>query len=510
MNRLRIGRSEPRVSACPARGRLLFENFDLIQTQVKSVHSCHNKNHRSAILPKIVLYLWLFPISACSYFSPEYTRPDTPVKKSWVRHVPENVSVVETIRPDWWSNFGDPYLNDLVAIAINQNYDLKILAARTGVAQATIGQVNAARLPTVEGAFGARFIKAPGRDLQKSYSYALGLSWEIDIWGKIQKSVEAQEAEVQATEADWRAGYLEIVSGVAEIYFQIRLLDEQIQQQKSSVAANQRILDIQQAMLKEGLIEEKDVNWQISQVKGFEQGLKELERVRALAENRLATILGIPAGDLKVPPGSLRGAVHLVDLPLGLPMDLLLRRPDVIAAEFRVLQVHNLISEARRGLLPTVSITGKGGISSIKLTDLSKAFTYGLDPSIELPFLDPNVYARIDVTEAEVNVVKEEYRRTVLNAFEEVENALVSLASHKSQKADLEEQLKNLQKVAGTHRAELTEGEISELEVLSSERDLLSTEQQLSRNHQDILIDTIELYKALGGGWPKQEIKEAS
>ncbi|MGH8548506.1 MAG: efflux transporter outer membrane subunit [Methylococcales bacterium] len=462
-------------------------------------------------MPRILLYISFCAASACSYFSPEYARPDAPVKKAWVRHVPENVSATETIRPDWWRNFGDPYLDDLVGKAIDQNLDLKILAARTGVAQATIGQVNAARLPTVEGAFGSRFIKAPGRDLQKSYSYALALNWEVDIWGKIQKSVEAQQAEVQATEADWRAGYLEIVSGVAEIYFQIRLLDEQIQQQKSSVTANRRILEIQQAMVAEGMAPEKtSVLQQSAEVDRFERDLMELERFRALAENGLATILGIPAGDFRVPPGSLRGAVHLVELPLGLPMDLLLRRPDIIAAEFRVLQVHNLISEARRGLLPTVSITGKGGISSFKLTDLSKAFTYGLDPSIELPFLDPNVYARIDVTEAEVNVVKAEYRRTVIKAFEEVENAMASLASHKSQKAKLEERLKKLQAVAGTFRAQLEEGVISQLQVLESERSLLAAEQLLSRNHQDILIDTIELYKALGGGWPKQEIKEAS
>ncbi len=487
-----------------------FGNLDVIQIQVKYVYRCQLKNHRSAIVPKILLYISLFAASACSYFSPEYTRPDTPIKKSWVRHVPENVSATETIRPDWWRSFGDPYLDDLVARAIDQNLDLKILAARTGVAQATIGQVNAARLPTVEGAFGARFIKAPGQNMQKSYSYALGLSWEIDIWGKIQKSVEAQEAEVQATEADWRAGYLEIVSGVAQIYFQIRLLDEQIQQQKSSVTANRRILEIQKAMFDEGMIPESSVLQQSAEVDRFERDLMELERFRELAENGLATILGIPAGDFRVPPGSLRGVVHLIELPLGLPMDLLLNRPDIIAAEFRVLQVHNLISEARRGLLPTVSITGKGGMSSIKLTDLSRAFTYGLDPSIELPFLDPSIYARIDVTEAEVNVVKEEYRRTVITAFEEVENALVSLASHKSQKAELEERLKKLQAVAATFRAQLSEGVISQLQVLESERSLLVAEQLLSRNHQDILIDTIELYKALGGGWPKLEIKEAS
>jgi outer membrane protein, multidrug efflux system len=474
------------------------------------MYRCHSKHSLSAILPKLLLQFSLVAVSACTYFSPKYERPDTPAKESWVRHVPESVSAAETIRPDWWKNFGDPFLDELIAKAIEQNLDLRILAARIGVADATIGQVNAARLPTVEGAFGTRIVKAPGRDFQKSYSYALALSWEIDIWGRVQKGVEAQDAEVQATEADWRAGYLIIVSDVAGIYFQIRLFDEQILHQQNALETNRRILEILQAMYREGLIPESNVLQQSAEVDRFQRDLMELERFRELSENGLAEMLGIPAGDFRVPPGNLRDVVHLVDLPLGLPMELLLRRPDIIAAEFRVLQVHNLISEARRGLLPTVSITGRGGISSIKLTDLSKAFTYGLDPSIELPFLDPGIYARIDITEAQIRVVKEEYRRTVIGAFKEVENALVNLASHKSQKKELEERQQKLRAVAETVRAQLREGVVSQLQVLESERSLLDAEQQLARNHQDILADTIELYKALGGGWPKKEVKEAS
>ncbi len=474
------------------------------------MYRCQLRNDRWRILPKILAHISLIGISACAYFSPEYKRPETPIKQSWVRHVPENVSAVATIRPDWWTNFGDPYLDKLIAMAIDQNLDLKILAARTGVAQSTISQVNAARLPTVEGAFGSRVIKAPGRSLQKSYSYALALSWEIDIWGQVEKGVQAQEADVQATEADWRAGYLVIVSDVAGIYFQIRLLDEQIVQQKTALEANRRILAILQSMQDEGILPETNLLQQSAEVDRFERDLIELQRIREISENGLAEMLGIPAGDFRVPSGNLRNVVHLVALPLGLPMDLLLRRPDVIAAEFRVLQVHNLISEARRGLLPTVSITGRGGISSIKLTDLSKAFTYGLDPSIELPFLDPSIYARIDVTEAQINVAKEEYRRTVIGAFKEVENALVNLDSHKSQKKELEERREKLRAVASTIRAQLLEGVVSQLQVLESERSLLAAEQQLLLNHQEILLDTIELYKALGGGWPKQEIREAA
>lgn len=448
-------------------------------------------------------------LPACSYFSPEYKRPDTPVKQSWVRHVPEKVSAEQTIRPDWWKNFGDPFLDALINKAIAENLDLKILAARTQVARNTISQVNAARLPSLEGAFGGRFIKAHGSDFQKSYSYALAMSWEIDVWGQVEKGVQAQAAEVQATEADWRAGYLEIVSDVAGIYFQIRLLDEQIVQQEQALATNRQILAILKSMAGEGVIAKSSLLQQSAQVDQFATDLIELQRLRELSENGLAEMLGIPAGDFRVPPGNLRNLVHLVDLPLGLPIDLLLRRPDIIAAEFRVLQAHNLISQARRGLLPTVSITGRGGISSIRLTDLSKAFTFGFDPSIELPFLNPSIYATIDITEAQIEVVKEQYRRTVIGAFKEVENALVNLYSHRNQKQVLKERLGKLLENADIIRARLDEGVVSQLQVLETERSLLGAQQQLLLNHQEILLDTIELYKALGGGWPSLEIREA-
>ncbi len=484
------------------------------QTTKKSKLNLETESCRSirTILPhfrRVVVSMALCLTTACTnYFSPDYERPDTPAKVEWSRHLPTKVSGSQVIREEWWKNFRDPYLDQLIARAIEHNVDLAILAKSIGVAKTTISQVNATRLPTIEGAFGARLTKASGAPLRESYSWVTALSWEIDIWGKIEEGVEAQEAEYKASEADWRAGYLIMVSNLATTYFQIRLFDEQIERQRASLHANNDILKTFEIMREEGVMSDQDVLQQSARINTLEKDLMELQRLRALAENALATIQGIPAGNFSVSPSKFLVDVKPVDIPLGLPSDLLLRRPDIVAAEYRVLESLNLISEARKGLLPTVRIMAKGGMSSIKVTDLSKAFTYGLDPSIELPFLDPNVYARIDVTEAEIKVFEEQYRATVLNAFEEVENALVNLTNQKKQRVELQEKVRKLTKSTELVRMRLSEGLTTKLEVFESERTYLVAELELLRNHQQFLAANIELYKALGGGWPVEEVKD--
>lgn len=469
-----------------------------------------NARRGSVVKPRLFIAAASFAgLTACSYFSvPNYEPPEPPIKTQWSQKSPE-VSPAETIRPDWWKNFGDPYLDKLVETAIADNIDIKILAKRIGVAQATISQANATRLPTTDVAFGASFDKTSGQDFRDSYSWASALNWEIDVWGKLKKGVEAQEAEYKASEADWRAGYLALVSDVASTYFRIRQLDEQIQQQQITLRSNQQILDILQSLLNEGLMANTSVLQQGAEVSRLKQDLLELQRFRTLSENALATLLGAPAGDFPVPWGRLSGRVNLVDVPSGLPADLLSRRPDIIAAEYRVLQTHNLAGQAKLARLPTISLTGKAGNTSLELTDILKTWTFGFSPSIELPIFDPNVHARVKVSGAQAEIAKEEYRRTVIIAFEEVENALVNLSSHKNQRTEIQAQLGKLRLVTQQIRAQLREGIVSQLEVFESERSLLAAELALLQNHQLILTDTVELYKALGGGWPQEYAKES-
>jgi NodT family efflux transporter outer membrane factor (OMF) lipoprotein len=445
--------------------------------------------------------------SCADFRPPEYRRPDTPAKASFTGQV----SPSETINPEWWKGFGDPYLDGLVAKAIESNFDVKILASRIRVASAEIGEARAGALPTLDAAAGASFEKSTGQKFSKQFNLGTQVNWDIDIWGKVEKGVQAQTAEYRASEADWRAGYLTLVSNVSTTYFQILQLDEQIDQQQQALGKGQQILAINEAMYKNGLVPNTQVLQQRAEINRLSNDLLELRRARSLADNALATLTGVPAGEFKVPPDRhLQSQVRLPAVPAGLPSDLLKRRPDIIAAEYRVLEAYDLVGQAKLAQLPSVSLTGRGGTSSFALTDLLKSFTVGFLPSINIPVLDPSVKARVKTSEAQTEVAEQQYRRTVMAAFEEVENALVNLDSHKKQRTELEQQNEHLKVVAAQVEGQLREGVVSQLEVFEAQRSLLSAQLALLANHQQILSDTVTLYKALGGGWPPVDVGSAS
>jgi NodT family efflux transporter outer membrane factor (OMF) lipoprotein len=431
---------------------------------------------------------------------PEYRRPDTPGKATWSQ--PTAASAAATITPDWWKTFGDPYLDGLVNKAIAGNIDVKILAARIQVARAEIGEAQAGALPTVDVGAGASLEKSSGQSSTRQFNLGTQVNWDIDVWGKVEKGVQAQTAEFRATEADWRAGYLTLVSDVSTTYFQILQLDEQIDRQQQALGKNSQILATYTAMASNGLLPQTRVEQQRAEINRLTHDLLELRRSRDIAGNALATLLGVAAGEFRVPPGHLQERVMLPTVPAGLPSDLLKRRPDIVAAEYRVLEAYDLVGQARLAQLPSISLTGRGGTSSFALTDLLRSFTFGLLPSINFPIFDPSVKAHAKTSEAQAKVAEQEYRRTVINAFEEVENALVNLDAHKKQRAELQQQTEHLKTVAAQIEAQLAEGVASQLEVFETERSLLAAQLAMLANHQQILADTVTLYKALGGGWP--------
>ena len=156
-----------------------------------------------------------------------------------------------------------------------------------------------------------------------------------------------------------------------------------------------------------------------------------------------------------------------------------------------------------------MSLTGQGGSASFAVSDLFKAFTFGLMPSINIPALNPGIRAHVKTTEAQIKVAEEDYRRTVIAAFEEVENALVNLDAHRKQREELQKQVDQLQVVSGQTQAQLEIGVVSQLDVFENERSLLAAQLELLASHEQVLSDTVTLYKALGGGWNRVEVANA-
>lgn len=438
----------------------------------------------------------------------EYQRPDAPAKAAWSR-AEAPVSAAATISPRWWQEFGDATLDTLVTRAIAGNFDLKILAGRVDVANAQIAEARTGALPQVDVGAGSSFEKTTRQRFTKQFNLGTQVSWDLDVWGQVSKGVQAQTAEFRASEADWRAGYLTLVAGVSTTYFQILQLDEQLERQQRSLAKNRQILGIYEAMHRNGLAPDTQVMRQRAEINRLTKEELELRRARVVSENALATLVGVPAGELKVEPGRLQDRVRAPIVPAGLPLDLLARRPDVVAAEFRVLSSHNLVGQAKLAQLPSVSLTGRGGTAAFSLGDLLKSFTFGLLPSVNLPVLNPGIKARIATTEAQVKVFENDYKRTVVAAYEEVENALVNLDARRRQNEELRMQVQHLERVAAQTEVQLAAGLISQLEVFETERSLLAAQLDVLLSHQQLLSDTVTLYKALGGGWAPTEVANA-
>ena len=454
---------------------------------------------------RLVVPLFGVVLVACDTTVPEYVRPDIPEKAAWQDDAEQQQNASDAIERDWWRGFDSDYLNELVGTAVDNNIDLRVMAARINVAEAGIDVASAGGKPTINLGAGIDYTnhsQVSGSTTQ--YSAAGTVDWELDIWGKFAAGSEAQEAEVKATEADWRAGYLKLVSDVASSFFLIRQLDEQLLRQQQALAQNSDILTIHENRYREGLVPRTVLLQQRSEVKRLRQQALELERQRTITENGLATLLGRPAGEYQVPPGRMMTSVKLLEVPAGLPSDLLNRRPDIIAAEYRAKRAVKLVGQARLARLPSLGLSARGGTASFALSSLMKAWTFGLSPSISLPMFDPNVKARIKVSEAEAKVAEEQFRAVVMRAFEEVENALVTLHSRKQQHVELRDRLDYLRDVAQQNRNRLQAGVISQLELFESERSVLDAEQEVLGNYHQILIDTVLLYKALGGGWPPE------
>jgi outer membrane protein, multidrug efflux system len=439
----------------------------------------------------------------------EYQRPDSPTKSSWSGQPEAGVSASATISPTWWQEFRDPTLDALVTRAIAGNFDLKVLASRIEVANAQIAEVRAGALPTVDIGAGSSFEKSTGQKFSKSFNFGTQVSWDLDIWGRVNKGVQAQTAEFRASEADWRAGYLTLVSNVSTTYFQILQLDEQIDQQQRALGKNKQILSIFETMRSNGLVADTQVLRQRAELNRLTKDLLELRRFRTISENALSTLLGVPAGEFKIQAGRLQDRVQIPSVPGGLPLDLLARRPDIVAAEFRVLEAYNLVGQAKLAQLPSVSLTGRGGTAAFSLGDLLKSFTFGLLPSINLPAFNPGIKAQIKTSEAQAKVFENDYRRTVIAAYEEVENALVNLDAHRQQREELRAQVEQLKLVSAQTEGQLAAGVISQLDVFETERTLLAAQLALLASHQQVLTDTVTLYKALGGGWAPVNVANA-
>ena len=452
---------------------------------------------------------------------PNYMRPDTTPIPAAFRGQPvveETDSELPTFGDLAWSEtFGDPVLQGLIETALLNNYDLQIAAERVLQARSRVTIVGADALPDVSA--GASFesskatengpIQLPAGVGPEAEQWLLtgNLSWEIDFWGRVARASEAARADLLATSYAQRAVVQGLVSQIAEGYFNLLLLDAQLAITEGTLKSRERSFELVSLRLEQGVVNKVEYYQAQGLVLDTAGLLPAIEQAIETEENGLRFLMGEGPGP--VDRGrSLMEQEFGIAVPVGLPSDLLERRPDVVQAEQGLVAANARIGEARALLYPSISLTAFGGLASEELSDLtsSGSDTWGIAPSVRLPIFNAGrLRSNVAVTESQQREAALRYSQTLQDAFREVANALIGRekrADVRRWKAEFEASQRAQVELS---RERYRGGVTSYLEVLDSERGHFEAEIGLAVSVRDELLAYVLLYRALGGGWQSPE-----
>ncbi len=459
----------------------------------------------------------------------DYTRPSVAVPEHWPGAADPRLAQTRAEQPPeagWWQSFGSDELSDFVDQALSRNHDVRRAVARMLEGRATVMSASAGLYPQVNLSSsytnlaiskntlaglglatgqgpGPQVFAAPGQTFDL-WNGAMDLRWELDFWGRIRRGREAALADAQAIEQDARAVALSLVSDVGQAYVRIRELDEQRAIAERTLAVRRESWDIIKKRASAGLASDLDVartEVLVAEAAGL---LPDLARSRALELHRLEVLTGATPGSLELAPHPLRAAVAQPDIPVGLPSQLLERRPDILQAEATLAASHARIGQARAYFFPTLSITGQGGLQSAEFANWfsGNSWNYSIGPSVVLPIFQGGTnQARLDAAESRYTQLLEQYQQTILQAFREVADLLTSLSARAEQLARQREQLAAAQTAVKLAEVRYRKGLVNYLDVLDAQRTALAAETQVVVSERARLSDMIGLFKALGGGW---------
>ena len=440
---------------------------------------------------------------------PDYVRPTVDTPPSW--RITDAVAK-DAANAAWWGQFNDPVLDNLVRVALRENLDLQIAAARVDEFAGRYGFVRADLFPQVgaNAAFGReRGTELTGNPLPagtkttfNNYSAAINGSWELDIWGRIRRATEAARAELVGSEEGRRAVILSLVGSVAGSYVNLRYLDRQLEISKETAKTRGESLGIFKLRFEGGFSSEVEY----VQVKSlYEEALAVIpavEKAITLQENALCVLLGRNPGP--IPRGKTIDQLMLPAIPAGLPSDLLARRPDILRAEQNLVAANARIGVAKAAYYPAISLTGFFGSAS---TDLSNLFTgpaqvWSYSAPITMPiFTAGKIAGDVQAAEAIQRQALAGYRQSIQTAFREFDDALADQARTREQLAAQGRQVEALQKYVELAQLRFDNGYTSYLEVLDAQRTLFNVQLSYTQNQGVLIQALINLYKAMGGGW---------
>ncbi len=446
-------------------------------------------------------------LGACS-LAPDYQRPSAPVAGEWPEARTEAGRDASAI--DWKAFFPDPRLQGLIAAALEHNRDLRIAVARVEEARSLYGIARADRLPNVDLAASRNASRTPAdlsmtgqRLTAQRFDVDLAVaSFELDFWGRVRNLADAARASYLASEEAQRAFRLSLIADVANAYFTLMELQERTALARATVAGRSELRELIGKRREVGLVGDLDYLAADGALQTALADQASLERQRAAAANALALLVGQSPATL--PAGRpLSGQGIVVDLAVGLPSDMLVRRPDVLAAEQRLIAANANIGAARAAFLPRIGLTGAFGTASNALSGLFDAGSdaWSFQPVLRLPLFDfGRAAANVDLAEARKVIAVADYEKTIQQAFREVADLLGGRARLAEQLVAQEAGERTLSERLNITEARYRAGIANYLEVLDAQRDLFAAQQGVVQTRRAWLVAAAQLYKALGGG----------
>jgi outer membrane protein, multidrug efflux system len=448
-------------------------------------------------------------LSGCTTVGPDYQRPAVELPAQYPAAASDSGS---PLAPDWWTLYRDPALNELVAAARRSNVDIRLAAARVREAEALARETSAAFFPDVTaGATAARnrvstqVIPAPqpGVPLERSqFQLSASTNFELDFWGRFARASEAARANLLSSQFSLDVVSLSLAGSTAQAYFALRSLDAQIAVLEVTLRVRRDSLSIAKARLEAGLASELDVHQAQGALSDALVQRRDAERNRALIERQLATLTG--RLDLKLAQGDLFALPIPPTPPAGLPSSLLERRPDIRSAEQGMIAANAQIGVARAALFPTISLTASLGAQSAELGQLltSGAGIWSLGAGLAAPIFDAGRReARVEQAQARHEQALAGYQRSIESGFREVADALVNVGESAATEKELELRLQAARSALELSSIRYESGYSPYLEVLDAQRTANEAELAFVRNRQARLAFTVDLMKALGGGW---------
>ena len=465
-------------------------------------------------MPLLVMIAAL--LSGCMV-GPDYEAADMALPEAWPEHAllsPEEAAHWL----DWWTRFGDQNLNHVVALALADNPDIRLQMARVTEARARLGFSRADRLPTLDlQADAARErqseaslpIPVPGAGgVTNIFSVTGVLSYELDLWGRVARQEEAARGRLAQTTFGRDAVRLQVVTDVVSTYINLRTAQRGLEITERTIASRERGFEIEQFRLEAGDSDELTLRQAEAELEGLRATLpQQVQQVRQL-EGALAVLLGVtPAqlmSELSFGEGTLQDIALPDTVPAVLPADMLVRRPDIRAAEAGLRAATAEIGVAQASRLPQMNLRAFIGSAALETSDLftSEAETWGVGASVVAPVVDfGRRRANVRAMQAVRDQVEVEYQATVLTAFNEVRDALSLYETSLARTSAVERQVAAVSRTRDLARMRYDEGFIGFITLLDAERSLLNAQLAQAEVQRDQLVATASLFKALGGGW---------